>query len=125
MNCNGIIKSYDAQEKKRTPNKKHYEVAGLRSLTSLFAVADCSLLYKLCVGMGVEPLCERLMAQCHTSNRNPNKLFFFDYSRLWVGRSSFVNRAKLIAELIPFDWLNLSPLAFKNKIKQRFPIFMK
>ena len=76
MNCKGIIKSFETKDKKRTSNRKHYEVAGLRSLTSLCNIADCSLLYKICVGMCIEPLCGRLMAQCHTSNHNPNRLVF-------------------------------------------------
>ena len=117
MNC----KKYDNKVSKRTL----HESSGLHSLTSLCTIADCTMLYNLCTGLSVEPLCERLMSQCHTSDRFPNRTNFFDYSRTRVGRGSFVNRAKYISELFTFDWVTLNPIAFKRTIQEKTSLFMK
>ncbi len=117
MNC----KKYE----KRISNRTLYEAAGLRSLTSLCTIADCTMLYKLCTGLSEEPLCERLMSQCYTKDRFPNRMKFFDYSQTRIGKNSFVNRARFVSELIIFDWINLTPVKFKMKIRDRTPLFMK
>ena len=117
MNC-GIYK-------KKVSNRFLYESSGMRSLTSLCTIADCTMLHKLSTVLDVEPLCERLMSQCYISNRFPNKVSFFDYSQTRIGKGSFVHRAKRIAELLTFDWINLSSAAFKSKIRERTAIFMK
>ena len=110
---------------KKISNKTLYETSGLRSLTSLCTIADCSMLYRLCTGLNVEPLCERLLSQCHTNDRYSKKLHFFNYSRTKIGCNSFVNRSKFIAELLTFDWLHLNPLNFKLKLCERAPFNMK
>ncbi len=117
MNC----KRYD----KNVSNRTLYESSGLRSLTSLCTIADCTMLYNLCTGLSVEPLCERLMSQCHTSDRFPNRTNFFDYSLTRVGKGSFVNRAKYISELFTFDWVTLNPISFKRTIREKTSLFMK
>ena len=111
--------------KKKPSYRVVYGMSGLRSLTSLCTIADCSMLYRLCTGLNVEPLCERLMSQCHTNERSANRLYFFDYSHRKIGKNSFVNRARFIAEPLIFDWAHLSPLNFKRKLKDKIPIFMK
>ena len=45
-----------------------------------------------------DPITECLMSQCHVLSGRKNRLFFYDYSIKRIGRSSFINRAKYIAE---------------------------
>ncbi len=124
FNLNRVARMNCKRYEKKVSNRTLYESSGLRSLTSLCTIADCTMLYNLCTGLTVEPLCERLMSQCHTNYRFPNRTNFFDYSRTRVGRGSFVNRAKYISELFTFDWVTLSPIAFKRAIRERTSIFM-
>lgn len=119
----------EIQEMKKTnkkpSNKFVYETSGLRSLTSLCTIADCTMLYKLCTGLSIDPLCERLMSQCHSNDRSSNRLYFFDYSHRKVGKNSFVHRAKATAEFLTFDWAHLTLPNFKSKLRDITPIFMK
>ncbi len=113
----------DGKRRFKVSNREVYIRSAMCSFTSLATVADCSLLFKFSTSF-VDPLSERLMSQCHTSSRFPNKLVFFDYSLTRIGRSSFVNRSKYISELIPFDWINLTVESFKKKIKSGVPFFV-
>jgi hypothetical protein len=88
----------------------------MMSLRSLFVVRDTKLLHKLCTEMRPEPLIERLLSQSFVQSRRENRLFFYDYSTMKIGRASFINRAKYISELMPFEWLNLSPMSFHRKL---------
>ncbi len=54
--------------------------------------------------------------ECYFMSWLGNRLMFFDYGSKRIGRRSFINRAKYISELIPYEWTNLSPPAFKPKI---------
>ena len=95
--------------------------SGLKSLRSLLVARDARLLHTLCTTLHPEPLVERLLSQCFYHSRNENKLFFYDYSLRKVGRASFINRAKYIAELIPFEWTHLSVPSFRNALKSILP----
>jgi hypothetical protein len=99
--------------------------SGMRSLRSTFIERDAKLLHKICTELKPEPLVERLLSQCYIQARRENRLFFYDYSYKKVGRTSFINRAKYIAELIPFEWLNLNEVSFHNKMKSTIPPYMK
>ncbi len=50
---------------------------------------------------------------------------FNDYSRKKIGRTGFVNRAKYIAELLPFEWLNLIDTSFRRNLNLILPLFLK
>ena len=47
-----------------------------------------------------------------------------DYSHKKIGRSSFTNKSKYIAELIPFEWIHLNEQLF-NKDQELFSPFHK
>ena len=91
----------------------------------MFVERDAKFLHKICTELKPEPLVERLLSQCYFQARRENKLFFYDYSNKKVGRTSYINRAKYIAELIPFEWLNLSDMSFHTKIKSIIPPYLK
>ena len=99
--------------------------SGMLSLRSIFLARDAKLLHKLCTKLFPDPLVERLMSQCHILSRRENRLYFYDYSHKKIGRSSFTNRSKYIAELIPFEWIHLNEQLFNTKIKNSLPQFMK
>ncbi len=44
--------------------------------------------------------------------RQGNRLLFFDSSSKRIGRHSFINRARYISELIPFEWSHIKPSGF-------------
>jgi hypothetical protein len=99
--------------------------SGMMSLRSIFVLRDTKLLHKLCTEMHTEPLIERLLSQSFVQSRCDNRLFFYDYSFKKIGHTSFINRAKFISELIPFEWLNLSPLSFHIKLHSILPRNLK
>ncbi len=70
-----------------------------------------------CTTLKPDPIIERLISQCYFTSRQGNRLLFFDSAFRKIGRHSFIDQAKLISELIPFEWSHLSPPAFKSKIK--------
>ncbi len=67
--------------------------------------------------MGPEPFVGRLMAQAHKPNSQKNRLYFFDYSNKKVCRQSFINRAKYIAKLTPFEQIHLNEIVFNSLLK--------
>jgi hypothetical protein len=87
------------------------------SLRAMFYQRDALLIHKLCTTLITDPIVGQLISQCYFTSRLGNRLLFFDYSSKRIGRQSFINRAKLISELIPFEWTHLSAPAFKSKIK--------
>jgi hypothetical protein len=91
--------------------------SNMTSLRAIFYQRDALLLHKLCTTLIPDPIVGRLISQCHFTSRLGNRLLFFDYSSKRIGRQSFINRAKLISELIPFEWTHLSAPAFKTIIK--------
>ncbi len=123
VNMNRAIRLILRDPKFKGSNRELYIRAGVRSLSSACTIANCTMLFKLCTNPRVDPLCVRLMSQCHVSDRFPDSLRFFDYSQTRVGRTSFINRAKHISELITFKWTNLSLPAFKRKIRDRTPSY--
>ena len=99
--------------------------SGLKSLRSLFVMRDSKLLHKLCTTLRPEPLIECLLSQCHFQSRQENRLHFYDYGTKKIGRASYINSSKFIAELIPFEWLILSDASFHKKISSILPPNLK
>jgi len=97
---------------------------GLRSFNSIKLLRDTTLLHGLCTNTSNTPLTLRLIEQSISSSRFPKKLTFYDNSIRRPGRQSFINRAKHIAELIPFDWADLSRQSFIKTIKTTTPIYI-
>ncbi len=115
---------YKKRMDKNMSNRDLYLRTNMRTFSSICTLIDCNMLFKICTELNIEPLCEGLMARCHMSDRFPNKMFFFDYSSTKFGKSSFLNRSRYIAELLVFDWLNLSTPTFKRTLKFTVPFFM-
>jgi hypothetical protein len=84
---------------------------GLVSLRAIFFRRDASLLKYLCTTLKPDPIVECLISQCLFTTRQGNRLLFFDYAFKRIGRLSFINQARYISELIPFEWTHLSPFA--------------
>jgi hypothetical protein len=99
--------------------------SGFLSLRSIFVARDTKLLHKFCTELKPEPIIERLMSQCFFQSRQENRLFFYDYSNKKIGRASFINRAKYIAELIPFAWSCLNAATFHRKFYLTLPPYLK
>jgi len=98
--------------------------SGLRNFPSLRIVSDTTMLHRLCHKPESSSITARLIQQSFTNFRNQGRIYFFDDSRRKVGRTSFINRAKAISELIPFPWPDLSFHAFKKRIKISVPILI-
>lgn len=58
-----------------------------------------------------------LFEQSYNLDRFPGNVYFFDYSKKRVGRSSFINRTKLVSELVPFKWLDIPRVKMKTQMK--------
>ena len=97
------------------------EKSSMQSLRTIFFCRDAKLLHTLCHDLRPEPLAERLLSQCHFLTRLGNRPHFFDYSAKKIGRNSFINRAKYISEMIPFEWPDMSSPLFSIKIKATTP----
>ena len=93
----------------------------LRSLRSIFLLRDAKTMFSLCTNLRPDALAIRMLAQGYTASRRPLLPRFFDCSIRKVGKNSFVNRLKHVAELIPFDWLHLNKPAFDSKFKSILP----
>jgi len=105
-------------------NREICELTSIRSLTSIRILADCNLLHKFIKFPMNSEITLRLIQQTSFSARYPNRLIFFYFSCKKIGKTSFINRTKKIAERIPFEWLNLSAFTFKKKMKESTPIYL-
>ncbi len=101
--------------------EKLFVDSGMRSLRSLFVKRDVKLLLRFCTSLKPEPIIERPLSQCYTQSRPDNKLYYYYYSTRKSSRASFINRAKYIAELIPFEWLQLSNNSFHRQFISMLP----
>ena len=119
-NMNRVVRLLTNRE---LSNRELYINHGMRSFISMCTISDCSMLYKLCTALDIDPQCERLLSQCTTSSWFPGKITFYDYSRTRVDKSSFINCSKDISELIPFEWMNLSPSSFTRQLKAQTPFY--
>lgn len=100
--------------------------SNIRSFVSLRLVNDAIMLQRLCRNPNNTDLTIRLILQSFLISRHPDRLHFFDLSQKRIGRTSFINRSKRISELIPFPaWSDMESLAFKKKIKERIPLYMR
>jgi len=99
-------------------NKELCQRSKIQSLTSIRIQSDALMLFKLTTQPTNLDLTLRLVQQCTFSCRYPEKISFFDYSSKKIGKMSFVNRAKMICELIPFQWLDMSLHQFKSKLSE-------
>jgi len=105
--------------------KELSDTSGIRSLTSLWILADALMLYRLVHFLLNTKITLRLIQQSSFSSRNPNCTIFFDFNTKIHGRSSFINRSKYVSELISFPWHNLSINTFKSKLKRSIPTFVE
>jgi len=111
--------------KREKSNLELCNQSGLRNFESLRITCDTIMLHRLCHKPESSLLTTRLIQQSFTIDRNPGRIYFFDASSKRVGRTSFINRAKAISELIPFPWPDLSFHAFKKRIKQQVPLLIR
>jgi len=105
-------------------NAELCQSTNLRSFNSIKLLRDTTMLHGLCSNPSNTPLTLRLIEQSISSSRFPKKLIFYDNSLRRPGRQSFINRAKRIAELIPFDWVDLNRQSFIKSIKISTPIYI-
>jgi hypothetical protein len=115
-----LCRDYKGRESRSTLLAK----SGMASLRSIFISRNARLLHTFCYNLLPEPIAECLLSQCHFLTRLGNRPHFFDYSNKKIGRNSFINRAKHISELIPFEWSHLNPHSFNCKIKSIIPLIL-
>jgi len=105
----------------------NYEVCrrvNLRSFNSLRLLNDAIFLHKLYSEPSNTAITIRMIQQSFYNSRFPDRIHFFDASHKRVGRSSFINRSKLIAETIPFIWTDMSHATFKLRMKNATPLHL-
>jgi len=88
-------------------------------------LADALMMVDVTTSPTNHDLTVRLIQHCTFSSRFPNKILFFDYSFKKVGHSSFVNRAKFVSKLIPFEWIDTAPIDFKRLMTASTPIYIR
>jgi len=98
------------------------KISKLRSFNSASIKNDALMLYSLVTNNTNTVLTLKLIERAISFSRYPNKLAFFDASKKCIGRQSFANRSKLIAELIPFDWAHLNRATFKRRLNIAIPL---
>jgi len=98
-------------------NSELCSTINLRSFNSVRIIRDTTLLHDLSTN-----LTNTRLTQSFCSSRFPDRLSFFDNSQWRVGKGTFINRAKWIADLIPFVWANLNKITFKRLIYNASPL---
>jgi len=66
----------------------------------------------------------RLSQQGVFNFKFPDQLSFYEESKRQTGQMSFINHAKGISELIPFEWTTLTKPKLKMKMKEAIPLFV-
>jgi len=61
----------------------------------------------------------RLLSKSYFNEWKPGILTFFDTSANEFGKLCILNQSKYITDPWKFDWLDLTPHLFKNKLKQQ------
>lgn len=102
-------------------NKELCEISNLRSFTSVQILNDALMLHFLCTNPSNTVLTRQQMQHAISFYRFPDKIIFIDDSRRRIGRSSFINWAKWISKLIPFEWLLMNTVTFKRTLKRTTP----
>jgi len=105
-------------------NRELCQTSQIRSFNSVRILRDTNTLHSLCTNPTNTLLTLRLIQQSYCHSRFRNRISFFDNSQRKIGRNSFVNRSKRIAELIPFEWADLNRYAFKRRIAQTVPLYI-
>jgi len=105
-------------------NKELCEMFKLRSFTLVRILNDAQMLHFLCTYPANTILTTQLMQHAISFSRFPDRIAFIDDSRRRIGKSSFINRAKRISELIPFEWLPMNTATFKRTMKRTTPLFI-
>jgi len=96
----------------------------LRSFNSLRLINDAIMLHRFYSDPSNTTITIRFIDQAFSLSRFPDRIGFFDTSQKRIGKSSFVNRSKYIAETIPFIWSNMTHDLFKTKIKAAIPLML-
>ncbi len=74
------------------------------SLRAIFFRRDALLLHCICTTLKPDSTVNRLISHGYFTSLQGNRLLFFDYASRKIGRHSFINRARYISELKPFEW---------------------
>jgi len=121
---NKVVRMHTFTFDRSISNAELYRKANIRTFDSLRTMQDAIFLYKLVCLPTCSSLTERLFSQITFSIRFPGRPIFLDLSRKRVGKNTFINRAKSIAETIRFDWTDLTLLQFISAIKKQIPLFV-
>ena len=66
------------------------------------------------------PLREYLETTMYKAQRKPNRLFFYDTSRIRIGKNRICNRVSDISKKIDFEWLNKKFTQTRQSLKKTF-----
>jgi len=111
--------------KRTKTNSELCTQTGLRDFNSMRILCDTTMLHRLSHRPENSTLSTRLIQQSFLIDRIPGRIHFYDASLKKIGRTSFVNRAKSISELIPFPWPDMSFHAFKKRMKIATPLMIR
>jgi len=100
-------------------NRELCQQRSFRSFNSVRIIRDMNTLHNFITN---PELTLRLIQQSVSFSRDQGRVSFFDGSRKRIGKNSFINRTKRIAELIPFLWADLSASTFKRMANMYVPL---
>ena len=100
------------------------ERSELRTFTSMRIIGESKILFRLMKVAEIKYFKQQFENITYTLNRYPNEIFFRKVHTRREGQQGITYRAKFVAELIPFEWRNLSVESFDRKINQCTPRFM-
>jgi len=113
---NKVLRLLNMDYTRALTNFQLHDASKIRTFRGLTILNDTSFLHSLCSTTNT-PLALRLFEQSFTNDRYPERINFYDFSTKRIGKTSFINRAKQISELIPFKWPDLPRVKFKAMMK--------
>jgi len=91
----------------------------MENLANIFFQRKSLFIFKLIYNLRPSRLAIDLISRSYQNERHMGRLKFFDIGTSRIGKISILNKAKYITDNWNFDWLSLSPKAFKNKINEQ------
>jgi len=100
--------------------KKLLEKSNMQSLDHILLMRNSVFLFNIIKSINPSKLACNLLSRAYQNERQLGKLVFFDISSSRIGKKSILNQSKNICERWLFDWVDLSTVSFKIKLRNQF-----
>jgi len=100
--------------------KKLLEKSHMQSIDHILLMRNSVFLFNIIKSLNPSRLACNLLSRAYQNERQLGRLTFFDISSTKIGKKSILNQSKNICERWLFDWVDLSTVSFKFKLKNQF-----